>query len=74
MDFVADTAVSFSSVSGEPFKKLVEVLNKRSRAKVNVMHRTSLAKHVEARAKNILQHISDDGEELTDDSDDEAGD
>ena len=56
-DFIADTHVSFSQMSGEPFAKLINVINRRS-MKVQVKSRKVLSKHIGVRADEVLEDVS----------------
>jgi hypothetical protein len=58
-DYIADTCCPFAVVSGAPFRKLIAVLNKHSRSPVKVRSRWTLARHVMARADQVLKEVFD---------------
>ena len=56
--FAINSGISFHALSGEGFQNIVNVLNKYSREKVKVLHRTTLAKHVTKTAQEILKEVT----------------
>jgi hypothetical protein len=56
-DFLTQTQTSFNTMSGISFKKLIEVLNKRSRTKIKVKGRKALSNGISVRAEEIVKQV-----------------
>ena len=53
-DFLADTHASFSQMSGPPFRKMIGIILRRSRIKLEVRTRKTLSKKVTTRSEEVL--------------------
>ena len=54
-----ETGISFNALSGSAFRKVVDVLNKQSRANVKVLSGHAIAEHVTASAEELMKEVTE---------------